>query len=155
MATSSAPIKKGTAPTIRKLKMRYPEMSHAQIAKRVGCRPNNVSAVLRKFLGKRTVEDLRDFQSNQADILDTLKANLLESITPSKIAKASALQIATAYGIMYDKAALLRGQATGINVVALLDVVKAIKESELHRLPAARVVQAVPASCPPNSSAAA
>ena len=135
--------------------MRYPEMSHAQIAKRVGCRPNNVSAVLRKFLGKRTVEDLRDFQSNQADILDTLKANLLESITPSKIAKASALQIATAYGIMYDKAALLRGQATGINVVALLDVVKAIKESELHRLPAARVVEAVPASCPPNSSAPA
>ena len=99
-----------------------------------------------------SVEDLRDFQQNQADILDTLKANLLESITPSKIAKASALQIATAYGIMYDKAALLRGQATGINVVALLDVVKAIKESELHRLPAARVVEDVPASYPPNSS---
>ena len=144
--------KRGLAPTIRKLSINNPELTHSEIARKVGCRPSNVTGVLKAFLGKRSEDDLRDFQANQADILDTVKHRLLESITPSKIAKASALQIATAYGIMYDKAALLRGQATGINVVALLDVVKAIKESELHRLPAARVVEDVPASYPPNSS---
>ena len=120
--------KRGLAPAIRKTKLRYPELSHAQIAKRVGCRANNVSAVRGKFLGTRSVEDLRDFQDNQADVLDTIQHNLLESLTPAKIAKASALQVATAYGILRDKAALLRGQATGINVIALLDVVEAIKQ---------------------------
>jgi predicted transcriptional regulator len=123
--------KKGTAPAIRKMATRYPELSHSAIAKRVGCTDSNVSAVLQRFLGDRSVEDLREFQENQADVLDTIKARLLESITQSKIDKSSALQVATAYGILYDKAALLRGQATGINVIALLDVAKMIRDKHI------------------------
>jgi AraC-like DNA-binding protein len=118
---------KGTAPAIRRLKERYPEMSEAKIAKRVGCSPSNVHYVLSAYLGDKTHEELRGYQDNRADIFDAIGARALSSITDVKLAKASPAELTTVMGILYDKARLERGQATGINVSVLLDVAEAIR----------------------------
>jgi hypothetical protein len=109
--------------------MRYPELSEAQIAKRVGCDPANVHRVLARFLGdKHTESDLREFQENKADIFDALQHRMVMSITDEDIAKAQLLPRVTASAILEDKARTIRGQATQVNVTVLLDAVQAIRE---------------------------
>lgn len=119
--------KTGKAPAIRKLKLRYPEMSEGQIAKRVGCSPSNVHTVLSTFLGDNSEADLRGYQEQQADIFDSLAMRLLSSITPDKISKSKIMEATTGAAILIDKARLVRGQATGINVNVLMDVVEALR----------------------------
>lgn len=131
-AAPDAPAKRSTAktgdaPRIRKLKLRHPELSHADIAKRVGCAPSNVTSVLKTFMGKSSEGDLRSFQESKADIYDALQHRLLSSLTQSKITKAKPMEIITGAAILEDKARLVRGQATGINVSVLLDVAEAIR----------------------------
>jgi hypothetical protein len=121
--------KRNMAPMIRKLKLRHPELTDSEIAHTVGCNPSNVACVLKTFLGNRSELELRDFQENRAEVYDSVALRLIGSLSQATIAKASALQLVTAAAIMHDKAALLRGQPTGINVTALLDVVEAIKAS--------------------------
>jgi hypothetical protein len=119
--------KRGLAPAIRKLKLRHPELTNGEIAKRVGCNPANVTGVLKTFLGSNTEDQLRQFQENKAEVYDSVAMRLIESVDARKIAKSSALQIITAVGILHDKAALLRGQPTSINLMALVDIVEAIR----------------------------
>ena len=134
MATSTIDAqpsrRRGVAPAIRKLKDKYPEMSNGAIARKVGCSTQNVSGVLNSYLAGSSIEDLQDFQSNKAEIYDALQHRMLGSITQESIAKAPLMAVVTSAAILQDKSQVLRGQATGINVVALLDVVKAIKASE-------------------------
>jgi hypothetical protein len=119
----------GAAPAIRRMKMRYPEMSEAQIAKRVGCDPANVHRVLKRFLGDGiTEQDHEAFKANTADIFDRLTHKMLMSITDADIAKAQLLPRVTSAAILHDKARTIRGQATQINVSVLLDAVQAIKD---------------------------
>jgi predicted transcriptional regulator len=118
----------GSAPLIRALKDRYPDMTDARIAKRVGCSQQNVSQVLDRYLGARSLEDLRQFQENRADIFDSLTMRAIGSITEAKLAKASAPALMMVAGTAHDKSQVLRGQATGINVSVLLDVAKAIRD---------------------------
>lgn len=118
----------GAAVKIRKLKMRYPEMSEGMIAKRVGCDPANVHRVLKRFLG--TGEDdtlLTDYQQSKADIYDAIQFRTLASITDADIVKAPLMARVTSAAILEDKARTIRGQATQINVNVLLDAVQAIK----------------------------
>jgi hypothetical protein len=127
---SVAPSKRshrGIAPEIRKLKLKYPELTDSEIARKVGCDPSNVSQVLKTFLGKHTSDDLRDYQDNQADIFDSVAMRLLSSVSQKKIDKTPAVQAITGAAILIDKARLVRGQATGINVNVLLDVAEAIR----------------------------
>jgi hypothetical protein len=119
--------KTGVAPKIRKLKMKHPELSHSDIAKRVGCHPSNVTCVLKAFLGDKSEDDLRSFQESKADIYDALQHRLLSSLTQEKIDKSKPMEIITGAAILEDKARLVRGQATGINVSVLMDVVEAIR----------------------------
>lgn len=49
------------------------------------------------------------------------------AITDEKISKASALQLATASGILLDKSLLLSGQPTSIHVTALVDVLDVLR----------------------------
>lgn len=107
---------------IRKMHLRYPELSRAEIARKVGCDPARVTQVLNRFLNDNGEEDLRGFQSNQADIYDAIRLRALSSLTDDKMAKSSASQLAILIGIMHDKAALCRGQATSHVAVVLLDV---------------------------------
>lgn len=122
--------RKGVAPRIRQLKDKYPDLSNGQIAKRVGCTPQNVSGVLSSYLGDATEEDLRGYQTNRGDILDAIQRRALLSITQAKLDKSSPAELMTVFGISYDKARLERGQATGINVSVLLDVAQAIRDKQ-------------------------
>lgn len=118
---------KGVSPDILRMKKRQPNLSNSEISRRIGCSPQNVDYVLGKYLGQQTEEELRQFQDNQADIFDAVAMRSLTSITPKKLSNASAVQLMTAAAIATDKARLVRGQATGINVSVLMDVVEAIK----------------------------
>ncbi len=116
------------------MKLNYPELSEAQIARRVGCDPANVHRVLKRFLGTNHSEsDLRDYQNNKADIYDGLQMRALGSITDDDIAKAPLLPRVTAAAILEDKARLIRGKATQIDVSALLDAVQAAREMQAAR----------------------
>ena len=42
---------------IRRVKLKYPEMSESQIARYVGCSPSNVHQVLKSFLACRPIRD--------------------------------------------------------------------------------------------------
>ncbi len=117
----------GVAPQIRALKERFPEMAPSAIARRVGCDPSNVTRVLQTYLNGAPVEDLRDFQENKADIYDSLQKSILESIAAEDFVKAPLMARVTSAAILEDKARLVRGQATGINVSVLLDVAEAIR----------------------------
>jgi len=119
--------KRGLAPAIRKLSLDYPEMTPSDIARTVGCTRQNVSCVLDTFLAGTSPETLRDFQDNKADVYDALQHRLLSSLTQEKIDKSKPMEIITGAAILEDKARLVRGQATGINVSVLLDVVEALK----------------------------
>jgi hypothetical protein len=116
------------AAAIRRTKLRYPELSEGQIARRVGCDPANVHRVLKRFLGDHSEQELREFQESKADIYDALQMRQLKSITDTDIAKAQLLPRVTASAILEDKARTIRGQATQVNVTVLLDAVQAIKE---------------------------
>jgi hypothetical protein len=119
----------GAARRIRKMKLDYPELSEGQIAKVVGCNPANVHRVLKRFLGKKqTQDDLRQFQEDKANIYDALQHQALMSVTAAKLSKTPVRDLAVAAGIWEDKARLIRGQATQINVTVLLDAVQAIKD---------------------------
>lgn len=129
MATQSEPLTshRGCAPEIRRLATTYPELSQGAIARKVGCTVGNVSQVLSKFLNGGSAEELRDFQDNKADLYDVVQQRILESITGEDIAKAPLVARVTSLAILEDKARLVRGQATGINAVVLMDLVDAIR----------------------------
>ena len=130
-APSNQPIpgrKRGLAPLIRATNIRYPELSEAQIAKRVGCSPSNVHQVLSVFLHGHSEQELRDFQANKADIYDAVQMRALASVTQEKLRKSSAGSLVTVAAILEDKARLIRGQATSIHISALLDVLDAIRQ---------------------------
>lgn len=118
----------GVAPKIRILKDKFPEMSEAKIAKRVGCSPSNVHRVLSTYLSDLSEDELRNYQENKGDTFDSVVARSILSITPEKLANSSAVQLATVAGIAFDKSQLAHGLATGINVTVLMDVVEAIRE---------------------------
>ena len=119
--------KTGAAPAIRHLYERYPEMSQAAIARKVGCTSSTVSTVLKQYLNSTSEEELRQFQENKADIYDAIQHRALSTITNSKLRNASAQSLVTAAAILEDKARLVRGQATNINATILLDVVEMLK----------------------------
>jgi hypothetical protein len=118
---------KGSADRIRKLKVAHPDMPVKEIARRAKCTIDNVYSVLKRFLGRNSPEQLKQYQEHKADIFDAVGMQALLSITPAKLAKANVVQAATVFGIAFDKSQLARGQATGINVSILMDVVEAIK----------------------------
>jgi hypothetical protein len=129
--TVEAPVKlpKGArAAAIRRDKRRYPDLGPSALAKRAGCSRQNASRVLSSFLTPHTDEELRDYQENKADILDAKGYQLIESMTQKKIEKMSAGAAAVAFGILFDKRALLVGDATSnVNVRVLLDVAGMIR----------------------------
>lgn len=130
------PGPKGLAPRIRKMKLRHPELTDGEIAKAVGSSRQNVTGVLATFLADKSQEELRDYQENQADVFESLAMRLLSSVTQDKLDKSKPMEAITGAAILIDKARLVRGQATGINVTVLMDVVEAIRARGNVRAPA-------------------
>ena len=122
------PRKGERAEHIKLLHDRFPAMSSTVIANKVGCDESNVRRVLSKYVRDCSIDELRDFQGNEADILDAIREKTLASITDEDLAKASLLQKVTASAILMDKSRLLQGQPTSIHVHALMDVAAMIRE---------------------------
>jgi len=119
----------GAAPQIRALHLRYPEMSHAQIADRVGCHRSNVYRVLDRFLSDDVTEGaLREYQDNRANVWDAITLRALMSINDTKLAKSSASALMMVAGIAHDKSQALRGEATSIDVHVLVDAVRQCRD---------------------------
>ena len=115
------------AARIRALSLRYPELGPSALARRVGCTPANASNVLKRFLDDHTEDDLRDFQTHKADILDALQHRCLESVTREKLTNASAVSLITGAAILEDKSRLIRGMPTGLDVHVLLDLMSVVR----------------------------
>ena len=113
---------------IRLLHDQYPAMPHSVIADKVGCDQANVHQVIKRYAKRTSLEKLREFQANRADIFDAVSSDALLSITDTHLSNASALQLMTISAIAYDKARLERGQATSINVSALVDVATLLRQ---------------------------
>lgn len=116
------------AQAIRELVVARPDLTQQEVADRVGCVRSNVSTVMTRFLHNHQMGDLSEFQADKANIYDALQMRSLASITQADIEKASYSQRIVGAAILEDKARLVRGQATSINVNALLDVANLIRE---------------------------
>lgn len=73
---------------------------------------------------------VKDEKAELAELYKGKARDCVAAIDADKISKSSALQLATAAGICTDKALLLAGEPTSINVVALLDVAHAIRAKQ-------------------------
>jgi len=112
---------------IRRLHMKYPELGTTALAKRVGCTQQTAWTVLKRFLSDRTEEDLKDYQRHKADVFDSVSMRALESITDAKLRKASAASLMMVAGTATDKAQILSGLPTGMEVHVLLDMAAMIR----------------------------
>ena len=99
--------------------------SQERIAKATGRSRNSI----KRHLDDREVMDMvRDERTEMVELYrDRARACAL-AITDEKIQKSSALQLATASGILLDKGLLLSGQPTSINVVALMEVCDLLRQ---------------------------
>ena len=115
---------------IRRLSLKYPELSQSQIAAMVGCSQQRVSEVLVEFLVDTSPEKLDEYRVNKPSIFESVQYKLLSSITQEKMNNQSALQLITGAAILQDKISLMRGQPTSIHVHALVDVLEALRVRE-------------------------
>lgn len=115
-------------------------LTKAQAAKVLGCDHSNISQRLKAI--DYVPEYLKTYKDNRADILAYYQAEILKHITPDRLKKATATQLATMYGIFYDKERLERGQSTDnieihteiMNLKDKLDAAKKEIEAEARQL---------------------
>ena len=115
------------AAAIRREKTKFPELSEAKIATRVGCDKAFVHRVLAEYLGKRSGDDLQNYKENKADAWDAVAMRALMFVTDAKLQKSSAAALMMVAGTAHDKAQVLRGMATSINVTMLIDAVNMVR----------------------------
>lgn len=118
------------------LKLANPTLSLSQAGKILGCGHANIIDHLNRN-GTSWDEigpGLKRYKENRADILCLRGKNLLLNLTPEKQSEMTGLQLATAYGILYDKERLERGQSTAN--VAYNDLTRSLAdiEAEIARL---------------------
>jgi hypothetical protein len=108
-------------------------VSQWRIAKAVGRSRNMVKNVLAE---PETQLAVTDEKAELSELYRTKAHDCVVGITDEKIAKSSALQLATASAICLDKSLLLRGQPTSIHVTALVSVLDSLRmrdDEEIER----------------------
>jgi hypothetical protein len=115
------------AAQVRALALRYPELGPSALAKRVGCTPQSATSALKRFLANHSEDDLRSFQTSKADVYDAIQQRCLESVTASKLRKASATSLVTSAAILQDKSRIIRGMPTSLDVHVLIDILSEIR----------------------------
>jgi len=94
------------------------------------------AAIKRHLDTPEAIEQVREERTELVELYRQKARDCVAAIDDEKIARASALQLATSSGILLDKSLLLSGQPTSINVVALvdvLDVLRAQRDAEDER----------------------
>src|SRR5271157_4691822 len=99
--------------------------SQNKIAKTIGRSRNAVKHYLDK---PEAIAIVRDERQELVEIYREKARDCVVAIDDEKIAKSSALQLATASGICLDKSLLLSGQPTSINVVVLMELLDLIQQ---------------------------
>jgi hypothetical protein len=132
-ADKPKPRKGERAAKIRQLHTDYPELSQSAIARKVGCHPDNVYQVLRRFSGRDNPAHLEGFRAHKVDIFEMVQSRMLASITDEKLAKESAYSAVVAASIIQDKIQLMSGLPTSIHVTALLDIADQLRKREDQR----------------------
>lgn len=94
--------------------------SQSEIAKIVGCSPQNIQARLDHY----DYNGLKTFRESKDQVFERLQADLAKSINPEDIKNMAVRDRFMGIGILEDKIRLIRGQATEISVN--FDAVKAI-----------------------------
>lgn len=92
------------------LELRDKKLTLEQIGKIVGCTKQTVSQRLREY--QPVFDRIERFKKHRGDLLTWKQAEILNSLTERDLNNASLLQRTTAFGILYDKERLERGQST-------------------------------------------
>ena len=118
------------------LKLSNPSLTLANAGKILNCSPSNIVDHLRRngTSWDELSPGLKRYKENRADILALKGHNLISNLTADKQKEMTGLQLATAYGILYDKERLERGQSTAN--VAYNDLTRSLAdiEAEIARL---------------------
>ena len=88
-------------PTESILEFRSKGLTHAQIAQLLGCDRSAITQRLLKI--DADLQILENYKKHRADIITLKGRQVLKNITPSKLQKASAYQLAGIFGLLYDK----------------------------------------------------
>jgi hypothetical protein len=96
------------------------KLTLSQTARILGCHISNITRRLQPY--GIVPGHLQKYKEARADILAFYTGMVLEYITPDKLKKSSAAQLAMIYGTLYDKERLERGQSTAN--IAYADLVK-------------------------------
>ena len=101
-------------------------LSHAEIAKMVGCHPSNVGA----RLAEEELETLDNFRDNKDSVMESIQRKALKNIGDAEIKRLNPLQRITAAAILQDKIQVIRGLSSEIidHRVLTLDLNKAIEQ---------------------------
>ncbi len=101
------------------LDLRSRGLSYEAIGKRLGANRNSVAAAIGKIgdLLDNTNNKLTAFRENEADILDAVRSKLIDALylkleDPEQAKKIDIQRIVWAFGVLFDKARLFRGQST-------------------------------------------
>ena len=125
ISDKSLPIKKGVKTTdVIALKINNPNLTLSQAENILGICKQSIYYHLDKanVSWNGLVEDIRNFNTAEIDILTHKASMALESLTPEKLEKESAVQNSTVYCQLFDKRQLLLGRATAmIGIEALVE----------------------------------
>lgn len=126
------------------LKLNNPNLSMSQAAAILGCSKTNLNARLGRagMSWAALTPTLDRYKSRRADLLAHKGMTLLSTLTEDKQKEMSGLQLVTAFGILYDKERLERGQST--TNVAYQDLTQSLAEieAEIARLQGGGVIDA-------------
>ena len=114
------------------IEYRLKGLSTRDIAALVGCSHVNVVKRLQRHCDD--VDLLPMHKKHRADILTLSGKKLLQSVTDGTIKEMSGLQRITAYGILYDKERLERGQSTANVSIHDIDRSLSTAAEEIERL---------------------
>lgn len=96
-----------------------------KISKAIG---KDRASIKRHLDTPEAIVQVRDERTELVELYREKARACVAAIDDDKIAKSSALQLATSSGILLDKSLLLSGQPTSINVVALMDMLDVIRQ---------------------------
>lgn len=84
-----------------------PNLNHGQLAAIAGTERSTITRVLQRYDIHR--EKVEEFKSHRADIFAGIQEQIIKTLTPAEIKKATLMQRMAAVGILYDKERLERG----------------------------------------------
>lgn len=96
-------------------------VSQTAIAKATGVSKQAVNKRLKPLLSKIPgYEQMKDYQMNNADVLDAISAGIAGSLTAKDYKRASLLSRVNSMAALIDRSRLIRGQSTSNSVSVLL-----------------------------------